>query len=320
MKSLFLNVVLMFLLVMTAETKAQTNTQEAPENQHTEETSNQKKGGIDWFQTILLIGYLGGGFILLPIVVYTNYKEQLKFPSENDRIDADANFRLQENEKTQTAIEILDKIESRLTSYQSDDGSKWITITKGSQAKFVKHGIDYIHKQLNTNDQTILSRVNEISEVYNDRTKRTFTGSYPIIITSAALSFLIYHSSGISFFLFIHLLGLAFYILSSRTPFYALEKRMKYYNSSFAGSIFVGLFAGNKTKHYVKQGEGPWKRDHETEFQMMGINLIIIIIVAMILGFLTAFLGVINFFINYLSSFLLPFENEVDWYQKNFNH
>ncbi len=85
-------------------------------------------------------------------------------------------------------------------------------------------GLDYINKYLLPTNTDIIERIKVFSDVYADRTRRAFTGSKWIIGCSAAVGVLFVWSGGITTFIFIHFLGLLFYILSSRTSFYTIEK------------------------------------------------------------------------------------------------
>ena len=195
-----------------------------------------------------------------------------------------------------------------------------ITITKGSQARFMKRGLDYINKHLLPTDLGIQERIDEFTKVYKERTKRVFTGSYWIIACSVGVGLLMLFTGGISTFIFIHFLGLLFYVLSSRTTMYGIEKRMNYFGggTGLIAGIMTSLFLGNGVKHYVREGSGPWKRDWEAEGQMALFGLVILFVVAMFLGFLAALLGVFNFVINYSRSYLLPYKNEKTWYAEHF--
>jgi hypothetical protein len=195
-----------------------------------------------------------------------------------------------------------------------------ITITKGKQARFVKRGLNYINKHLAPTDILITQRVKEFEFVYNDRAKRAFTGSKWIIVSSVGIGVLFFMTGGVNTFVFIHALGIVFYILSSRTTMFTIEKRMKRfsYAPGFVGNMLNGLFLANGTKHYVKSGDGPWKRDWETEGQMAMIGLFFMAVVSMFLGLLTAALGVLNFVINYSTSFAMPFKSDEKWYSENF--
>lgn len=308
---------------LTAESsnyQSQNVVQENSQNTESIPNESKKDSGVDWFELIIIVGYLGGVFVLLPIVLYTNAKEKLFVPDSTNQDQISVIQDLTEEQRNQKAMEILERIESKLTVIKGEDGTDWVTITKGSQAKFMKYGLDYINKKLKPTDQNVIDRINEFTNVYNDRTRRAFTGSNWIIGSSALLAVLFYMTGGISVFLFIHILGLVFYILSSRTTFYGIEKRMKTFGNgpSFISGMMSGLFLGNGVKYYVKEGSGPWRRDWETEGQMALIGLFLLIVVAIFLGIFAAFLGVLNFIINYSTSFLHPFKTEEKWYQENF--
>ncbi len=276
--------------------------------------------GIDWFEVLILIGYLGGVFVLLPIILYTNFNEHIFSPENHpDKINVDNELTIeQRNAKSE---EILERIEEKLTPIKGDNDENLITITKGSQSKFVKKGLDYIKKHLNPDDERILARIKEFEQVYYDRSKRVFTGSYWIIGCSIGVALLyVFTAGGIGTFIVFHLLGLLFYILSSRTTRYGVEKRMKWIggkNSGMVSGIFAALFVGLGTTYYKKYSDGSRSFDGESTMAGMAITFLFIFILAMILGFLAVVLGVINFVMNYSTSFLLPFKKEEQWYKDN---
>lgn len=276
-------------------------------------------GGIDWFELMIVTGYVLGVFLLLPIIIYTNAKEKIFTPNSDNQEEIQPIEGLNEDEKNNRAALILESIEEKMTPFQSEDGEDMVTITSGKQAKFTKQGLDYINKKLVPTNTEVIERVDEFSAVYEDRTRRAFTGSKWVIGSSAGLGILFLYMGGISTFIFVHFLGLLFYILSSRTTFYGIDKRMEYFGGGMGliGSVMSGLFLGDGTKYYVKESGGSWKRDWETEGQMALIGLVLLFIAAMILGFFAAFLGVVNFVINYSTSFLLPLKSDEDWYEKN---
>ncbi|MBT7091721.1 MAG: hypothetical protein HN936_00650, partial [Bacteroidetes bacterium] len=165
--------------------------------------------------------------------------------------------------------------------------------------------------------------IEELTLVYNERAKRAFTGSKWIIICSAGIGVLFAVTGGITTFLFLHLLGLLFYILSSRTPIYVLEKRMDLFGSWGGGmvsAIFEGLFVGAATKHYNVYSDGRRERDHSSEFLGGMAYFLIGFVIAMFLGVLAAVLGVVNFFLNYSTSYHMPFKSLDSWYTKEFDN
>lgn len=283
-------------------------------------TPSDSGGGIDWFELIILIGYLGGVFFLLPLVIYTNLKEKLFVASPENQEEIQIITILSEEDRNDRAALVLESIEKQMTPFQSEEGDDLVTITSGKQARFTKQGLDYINKNLCPTNTDVIARVNEFSDVYADRARRAFTGSKWIIACSVGVGALFLWTGGITTFIFIHFLGLLFYILSSRTAFYTIEKRMDRFGagSGLLGSIMTGLFLGDGVKYYMRDSSGFRRRDWETEGQMAIIGLVIMFFVALLLGVFTAFLGVINSVLNYSTSFIIPFKSDDDWFEKNF--
>jgi len=274
-------------------------------------------GGVNWFQLIVSVGYVLGVFVLLPLVLYTNVHERLFDPLRNSK-DMERLKDLSEDERNDRTLEVLEKIEEQLSHIKSDDGREMLTITNAKQVKYTKAGLDYINRKLHPTDQELIVALNEIAGLYNDRTKRVFTGSPWIIFFSLALGVVFVWSGGITSFIFIHVFGLLFYILSSRTRLYDLEKRIEYFGDSrgVLSSVISGLFIGAGVEYYIKEsGASGWKRDWETEGVAGLFSIFIMIVVAMFLGFMAAFLGVINFIINYSKSFIMPFRPQRDFYE-----
>lgn len=284
-------------------------------------TPSDSGGGIDWFELIILIGYLGGVFFLLPLVIYTNLKEKLFVASPENQEKIQIITILSEEDRNDRAALVLESIEKQMTPFQSEEGDDLVTITSGKQARFTKQGLDYINKNLCPTNTDVIARVNEFSDVYADRARRAFTGSKWIIACSVGVGALFLWTGGITTFIFIHFLGLLFYILSSRTAFYTIEKRMDRFGagSGLLGSIMTGLFLGDGVKYYIRDSSSGFRRrDWETEGQMAIIGLVIMFFVALLLGVFTAFLGVINSVLNYSTSFIIPFKSDDDWFEKNF--
>lgn len=271
----------------------------------------------DIIEFIMVAGYIGGVFVLLPWVIYTNLKEGLGIIEEGNTALPNSEF--SEDERNSRAAKVLEEIANRLTHFE-EEGEDFVTITKGSQARFTRKGLAYIRNNLVPTDPEIISRANELIGVYQARSERVFTGSKWIIGFAVAVLVIFIYQTGISRFVIIHFLGIVFYVLSSRTPMYILEKRMDRIASigfGIIGSVLNGLFVSSAAKHYKVYSDGTRKRDYESEFNTSMIYYLIIAIVSLFLGFLTAALGVVNFLMNYMNNALIPMKPE-SWYAKNF--
>ena len=76
--------------------------------------------------------------------------------------------------------------------------------------------------------------------------------------------------------------------------------------------------AGFSVKEYISINGGPWKRDYESEGSSAMVLIVVIIMVALFIGFLVAFFGILNFVINYSTSFINPFKKLDEWYVAKF--
>ncbi len=271
----------------------------------------------DIFEFFIAAGYIVGVFVLLPWVIYTNMKEGLGLIEEGNT--APPKSSLSKDERNSRAANILEEINNKLTHFE-EEGEELVIITKGSQARFTRKGLAYIRNDLVPTEPDIIARTNELIGVYQNRSKRVFTGSYWIIGFAVALLVIFIYQTGISRFVIIQTLGIVFYILSSRTPLYVLEKRIKRFGSigfGIIGSVLSGLFIGSGTKYYKVYSDGRKERDHETELTGGVIYFIIIVILGLFLAFMTPLLGIVNFLVNYMNNALIPRKPE-SWYEKNF--
>lgn len=284
--------------------------------QEAEEVVKDTSWGFgDFVEFIIIVGYFGGVFILLPWVIYTNLKEGLTIISEGST--PPENSTLSEEERNGRAAKVLEEIDNRLTHYE-EDGKDMVTITKGSQARFSRKGLAYIRNELVPANPDIITRANELIGVYQNRSERIFTGSKWIIGFAIGFGVFIAYIAGLNSFIFIHALGIVFYVLSSRTPIYILEKRMNRINNiGFGKSILTGLFIGSSATHYKVYSDGRKERDYSMELTGGFVTILIMVVIAMGLAVFTAFLGVVNFLTNYMNNALIPMKPET-WYEKNF--
>jgi hypothetical protein len=331
LKTIYLVIIVVFIFigngvfaVSELNYSAQNADSVAVVNQQAETTQKAKKK-TDWMQIILGGSYLVGLLVLFPLVVYTNLNESLFDRIEGKKEKIKMRTDLTADQRNEMAAEILEKIESKLTSYTADDGTEMVTITKGKQARFMKKGIDFINTRLCPTNEELLERIDEFTEVYSERTKREFTGSKWIL--GCAIGLIVFMgivdiSMVFSAFTLIQLIGITFYFMASRTPRYVLDKRMKLIGSKGTGvvaTIMSAILAGMAVKHYVSVNGGAWQRDHESELSSSAITLIILFVVAMFVAFMIALFGIFSFILNYSTSFLNPFKTLEKWYEEDFS-
>jgi hypothetical protein len=313
----FLLLAVLFTSLVIIPASAQTENDEPV--QQTEQTDTPKtEKSIDWFSVIVAGSYMIGVLVLLPLVVYTNMNEKIKQPTGEPLSSLD------EEERNEKAAELLDHVESKLTRYLNDEGTEMVTIDKGSQARLMKRTLDYINVYLAPTDPEILEMVHENTLLYNQATERKYTGSNWVLGSAVGIVVLmgiIDLSMLFSTFILLHGLGIAFYFLSSRAPMYVINRRLSRFGGTklgIVGTVLGGIFAGTATKYYVSHNGGAYERDWETEGNMAITTLFIVFVVALFVAFLVAFFGVLNFFLNYSTTFLSPLDNEEKWFKRTF--
>lgn len=289
-----------------------------------EADESKKEKSTDWFTLIIALAYFSGVFVLLPLVIYTNLNEKIFKATDQNQEKIQVVDGLDDSTRNAKAVEILQSIEAKMSKISDDEGTEFVSITNASQARYTKMGLDYILTRLNPSGEDIKARISELSDVYAKRSKRVYTGSNWIL--GCAIGLIVFlgiidTSLLFSSFILLHVLGIVFYYLSSRTALYALEKRIEYLSSGKLGivaSVFSGLFVGLAAKEYVKTNGGPWVRNYGGELTSSGIILIIMFVVAMFISFLVALFGILNFVVNYSKSFITPFNKADKWYEETF--
>lgn len=282
------------------------------------EKSEGGDSSIDWFEMAVATGYLLGVFVLFPAVLFLNVKEGLYDPEVSANAPEPLDLELAEREERASVI--LDQIVSGWGDVETEEGGTVRTITTRKEALKTHAGLDYIRKYLVPVDESILERVKELEGVYEERTRRIFTGSNWVLGAAVLTAVLFYLTAGFKTFLLIHVLGIAFYYFSSKTPAYILERRLALLGSmpGMISGVMGGLAAGAATRHYVRENGGAWKRDWESEGQMGMMVILLVAVASLFLGFLAAFLGVLNFFLNYMGTFFYPWKSIEERYRSQF--
>lgn len=280
-----------------------------------EATEKTSGGGTDWMEVIFAGSIFLGVFAILPMVIYTNYKEKLHLTPDLD----DPLQELSEEERNEKALFILDAVDHKLSSFKDENGNEMITIEKGAQAKFIKSALEYLYRKLSPTDPEILAQMEDLKSVYENRTERFFTGSLWILIAGIGVGAFIFFTAGFTNFIFIQAAGVLFYFLASRTPLYQIENRMKTFGSMGLGVVstfLTAMFVGDGTKYYTVDSTGHKERDWETEGGMGLFAIVFTIIAALFVGLMISLFGLLNAVINYYSSYQLPV-NLDSWYDKN---
>jgi hypothetical protein len=271
-------------------------------------------------QLLVEIGYIGG-LVLLPVVLYIMYNERLGVTvAAGESVSAG-----DDGERNHRTGQVLDGIRGRLDIVTNDEGEELLQLNDASQAAYLRRGLQYIFNTLKPTDQAQVEYAGELAEYYNNRVARVFTGSFWLMAFAIGIVVVLFLIRGASFlasgFFWLHVSGILFYVLSCRVNRFVHENRLKTTGGGpgLLSGIVGSLFMGDNTKHYVKSGDGPWRRDYGTENEKTIFGWVLLIVLALFLAFLVSFVGIVNFILNYARNLftLLPFSNEV-WYRKNF--
>jgi hypothetical protein len=272
-------------------------------------SSSEGFGFFDLLELLMVVGYLAGVFVLLPLVVLTNIAERtVPRAPVAEGITPGEDF----TDDDMQARDMMDSLANELPDAEDEDGSTYKTITSGSQVRKARNVLVEISKNLHLTNAGVLGQFDALRELYQVRSRRVYTGSFWVLACAAIMLVLFYFSGpgGIQTFMVIHLLGMIFYTLASRTPIYLLEKRTSRLSAGgFMGAIIGGvLFSNTSTRYYNVYSDGHKERNYEHEAGSTIFGFILLAVLVIFCGFLIGVFGVISFIMNYSTSIQLPFK------------
>jgi len=161
-------------------------------------------------------------------------------------------------------------------------------------------------------DEHVVARLNELGNILNNQEKRSFTGSWKLIIVGIIAGIITYfmESSSASFWTYLThwwwlWFGIVLYYFASYAPVFLQEKRQRWLRGKNIHNVLIGsilglLIATPATETWVTTWSDGSKSKSDEINPFYIIMLIITFIVIMVLGFFIIFFAAINFIRNYL--------------------
>lgn len=267
----------------------------------------------------LLIWLIALGVLM---IIYTHWNEKIRATSGN-RVLID----LPQQEHNIRAEIILSKIFSRLAEVkdEEDEENSFYTIARGRDAKFIKRGLEYINTRLSIDDPDIIHQFNYVKNLYNEKLKRSFTGSWWIIIAAFVVAGMMEAYADYPYLMPGYIAGIVLYYFTSKVPLFLEEKRYHKLGrgtllSRISGFLFSDIGGGLERARNSSYGVFSDSQRHKEDVAAYGdaISLVFNIFVLLFISSFVVVFAVWKFFFNFWSRNLLSFRTLDQWYERNF--
>ncbi len=212
------------------------------------------------------------------------------------------------DEENELAMDYLEDIFDHWTDISEPDDEELKAPTRKVHIEKSLEQLETV-KDLLPTDDFVVKRLNEMGEVVNLNSKRSFSGSKSLIIVSLILTVFMYYSSKTDNSSFLGEMlrlwwlwgSIIFYIVASYAPQFLIDKRLRRLGSSNFSSglvgFFTGMFIGAPTFSYItKYSDGSSSRS--TTFNLIGLFLMLVGL--MLLGMFIIFFGLLNYLRNFI--------------------
>ncbi|ASB48502.1 hypothetical protein [Alkalitalea saponilacus] len=258
------------------------------------------------------------------MIIYTHWNEKIR-PSSGNRVLLD----LPQHEHNIRAEIILSKIFARLAEIKDEDDEEnnFYTIVRGRDAKFIKRGLDYINTRLNIDDPDIVRQFNYMKNLYNEKLKRSFTGSWWIIIAAFVVAGMMEAYADYPYIMPIYIAGIVLYFFASKVPLFLEEKRYHKFGrgnllSRIAGFLFSDIGGSLDRARNSSYGIRSDSQRHKEDVAAYGdaVSLVFNIFVLLFIASFVVVFAVWKFFYNFWSRNLLSLSTLDQWYEKNISN
>ncbi len=160
-------------------------------------------------------------------------------------------------------------------------------------------------------DQSVVDRLNELGNVINIQEKRSFAGSWKLIIVAiVALVIMYLMSSSGGFWHFLKSfwwmpVSIVLYYIASLTPAFLQDKRARWFRGKNIHNVLIGTVLGlfmatPATETWVTKWSDGSKTKSEEANPLFFVMVILTFMMILILGFMTIIFAGINFIRNYV--------------------
>jgi len=277
-----------------------------------EKTAAQK--ALDLVMGIAILGAFFGGLAYMFIILRKKYYVEVTAAQMNDQRLAQGLSPQATDDENEKSAELLETALNQWSSYKGEDGETYFIPRKMAQ---VKRSVNLINeaKSFLPTDDVVINRMNELGGIVNERTKRSFAGSWSLLGVSFLVMVLFYFigtKEGNFFYKILQLWWLwgsmIFYIMASYAPQFLIEKRMEWFGGKkFSSGLIKTVLAiviATPVSYTVvsKWSDGSTTKSEEGTGGFLFI-VALAAIALIIIGVCIIFFGIINFIRNYLLFF-----------------
>jgi len=290
--------------------KATVQTEQAASTDSSESTGSKV---VNTIVALLLLGAFFGGLAYMFIILRKKYYTETSVEQMREQRRTQGLSENSTDEENEKASELLETALVQWSNYKGEDGETYYIPRRMAQ---VKRSVALINqaKQFMPTSETVISRMNELGGIVNERTARSFAGSWSLLAVSG-LVLLLFFFIGPSGGFFKKILSLwwlwgsmIFYIMASYAPQFLIEKRMEWFGGKkFSSGLIktvLAIVAATPVAYTVvtKWSDGSTTKSEEGTdefFMVVALALLALIII----GVCILFFGIINFIRNYLLYF-----------------
>lgn len=288
------------------------DTKVVPEQTKTEESTGTK--AINFIIGITVLGAFAGGIVYMILVLRKKYYVEVTPKGMEDARLSNGMGPKATDDENAKAAELLESVLGQWHSFRAEDGE---TYYFPRRMVHVKRSVALINeaKTYYPTDPSVIGRMNELGGIINERTKRSFAGSWSLLVVSfLVLLFFYFVGSGQeSFFHKIFKLwwlwgSMVFYIMASYAPQFLIEKRMEWFGGKrFSSGLIKTVLAIVAATPATYTVVTHWNDGTKTKSEEANGGFIAIAVLALfaliIIGTCIIFFGIINFIRNYLLFF-----------------
>jgi hypothetical protein len=280
-----------------------------------EEAQNEKP--FDWKGLIIGLFFVGFYCYAIAMIAITLLKNKKIEPVTKAQIIA---MRKQANKSEEASQEenqkVYDLLEDIFNSWKVISGKGEEELRSPMHMSVLKNSKELHAKavSLMPTDDFLIERINQLGEVLNNQEKRSFAGSWKLIILAGVATLVVYFmskSDTSGFWEFLKHwwwmpLSIVLYYFASLAPNFLITKRAQWFKNRNIHNALIGgmlglLMATPATETYITTWSDGKKTKSEEINAFYIVLLFITFFVLMVLAFLTIIFAGINFIRNYVA-------------------
>ncbi len=276
----------------------------------------EKSAAQKLFDTVIALAILGaflGGLVYMFLILRKKYYVEVSETQMQDQRLTQGLSPTSSDDENSKAAELLESVLNQWSTFKGEDGETYYIPRRMAH---VKRSVNIINevKSYYPTSSLVINRMNELGGIINERTKRSFAGSWTLLGVTSLVLLLFYFMAPAGNF-FHKILGLwwlwgsmIFYVMASYAPQFLIEKRMEWFgdkklSSGLIKTVLAIVAATPVSYTVVTSWSDGTKTKSEEGFGGFLFVAILAVMALIIIGLCIIFFGIINFIRNYLLFF-----------------